>query len=95
VSSEIDIGAHTLSAGGGALLYGIADRVIRFFRDRDRERAAEQLAKRLSEIEGTLKEILGGLKAQGDMAREVGELRVAVARLEGIEQGRKIEEARR
>lgn len=81
MSEPIDIVAHTISAGGGATLTLLVDRVIRYFSDRSKRSEELELAGTLARMQSTLNEIVKQLDAHSNLA-------VRLARLEGIEEGR-------
>lgn len=82
MSAEIDIAGHTISAGGGGVIALLVDRVIRFFAERDRREAEIAMASKLATIEQKLDDTLKRLDEHANLAERL-------AKLEGIEQGRR------
>lgn len=81
MSEPIDIVAHTASAGFGATLTLIVDRVIRYFSEKSRRTEELELAARLARMQSTLDQIAESFKSYGGFAERL-------AKLEGIEEGR-------
>lgn len=82
MSTEIDIAGHTISATSGGLLTLLVDKTIRFFREAKRRDEELETAKLLQEIKTKLDTLTASLARHELLAERV-------AKLEGIEEGRK------
>lgn len=71
---ELDLVGHTVSAGGGAALTLILDRVVKFFVERDRRKEEIKLAERLTSIESKLERLLDESKSRGELAGQLARL---------------------
>jgi hypothetical protein len=71
---------HTISAGGGAALTLIIDKVVRIFTEREKRAAEIALAERLQAIEGKLDQAISTLAKNDDMAERVAWLEANAGR---------------
>jgi len=74
---------HTISAGGGAALTLIVDKVVRIFTDREKRAAEVKLAERLQTIEGKLDQAISALEKNDDIAERVTWLEAKAGRRRG------------
>jgi folylpolyglutamate synthase/dihydropteroate synthase len=82
MSGELDIMQHTISAGAGAALMLVADRVVRFFMDRDRHTEEVALAGRLASIETKLQQLLDGSHDREALSSQLARLDERIKSLE-------------
>jgi hypothetical protein len=74
MSEPVDIVGHSISAGGGAVLTLILDRVIRFFTERDRRREELELIAKLAKIESQLEQLLKSAERREELASLIARL---------------------
>lgn len=82
---EIDIAGHSMSAGLGAALTLIVDRIVRFFMERDRRADEIKIAEKLATIETQLAQLLLESKDRGTLSAQLARLD---ERLKTLEAGR-------
>lgn len=85
--SDLDVASHTVSAGGGAILAMIVDRVIRFFTERDRREEERRIAERLASIEAKLEAMQGREEILRELGRMQGQIEMMTGALANL--GRK------
>lgn len=74
MSEGLDLVGHGISAGGGAVFTLVADRVIRFFTDRDRHKDEIALAARLASIETKLDQLNAFSRERESVSSQIARL---------------------